>query len=151
MTVSAGYIDFVKDLFAPFGEITVRRMFGGAGVYCDGRIFAIIGDDDLWFKTDEETRSAFLAAGLPPFTYETKDGEKGVMNYYAPPDDILDDAEALRRWTGLALAAATRGPKPKKKSVSGKNTKAPATSAQKAVKRPIVRRRTVRRKAARSS
>ncbi|MEO1014160.1 MAG: TfoX/Sxy family protein [Pseudomonadota bacterium] len=108
MAVSSGYIDFVKDLFAPFGEISVRKMFGGAGVYCDGRMFAIIGDDDLWLKADDDSRGEFEAAGLQMFTYETKAGDAHAMSYFAPPDEVFDDEDELRRWTGLALEAAAR-------------------------------------------
>ena len=31
----------LKELFKPFGEVSVKRMFGGAGVYAEGLCFAI--------------------------------------------------------------------------------------------------------------
>lgn len=114
MAVSAGFADFVRDTFAPFGDIAVRRMFGGAGVYCDGLIFAIIGDDAVYLKADDETRPAFEAAGLAPFSYPSADGTAMIMSYYEAPDEIYDDHEARARWTGLALAAARRAALKKK-------------------------------------
>lgn len=114
MPPSASYLDYIKDLFAPFGEISIRRMFGGAGVYCDGAIFAIVDEDDLWLKADDETRGEFEAAGSDPFTVEMG-GKTGTMSYYAAPEEIFDDEGALKHWAGLAFAAARRAKAPRKK------------------------------------
>mgnify|MGYP001217456778 CR=1 FL=1 len=114
MAPSASYLAYVKDLFSPFGEITTRRMFGGAGVYCDGLIFAIVAQDDIWLKADKETADEFSAAGSQPFTIEMK-GKTGTMSFYSAPEDIFDDEGALRRWAELALAAAARARKPARK------------------------------------
>ncbi|GJL93300.1 TfoX/Sxy family protein [Hyphococcus sp.] len=121
MPVSASYLDYVKDLFSPFGEIAIRKMFGGAGVYCDGAFFAIIGDDDLWLKVDDVSRAEFEAADLAPFEVEMN-GKVGTMSYYNAPEEIFDDNDALRHWTGLALAAAARNKKPAKKKTAKKKT-----------------------------
>ena len=115
MAVSANAIDHAKELFAPFGEIRVRKMFGGAGVYCDDLFFAIMDGEAIYLKVDEETRNAFEAQGLEPFVFEMKDGSSGVMNYYNAPEDIYDDEDELKRWTRLALDAASRAAKFKKK------------------------------------
>ena len=115
MAVSASFLDYVKELFAPFGAISVRRMFGGAGGYCDDLFFAIVDDDAVYLKVDDETREAFEARGLAPFTYETKDGRPLSMSYYSAPEEIFDEEDELRRWTSLALDAAMRAAKLKKK------------------------------------
>ena len=114
MPPSTSHLDHLKDLFSPFGDISIRKMFGGAGIYCEGRIFAIADDDDVWLKVDDVSREEFEAAGLKPFEVEMQ-GKKGTMSYYKPPDDIYDDEDALRHWTGLALGAAMRSKKPTKK------------------------------------
>lgn len=121
MPVSAPYSEFIKDLFSPFGEIAIRKMFGGAGVYCDGAFFAIIGDDDLWLKVDDVSRAEFEAAGLAPFEVEMN-GKVGTMSYYNAPEEIFDDNDALRHWAGLALAAAARNKKPAKKKAAKRKT-----------------------------
>jgi len=108
VAVSKGYSDYLAELFSPFGEVSIRRMFGGAGVYLDGSIFAIADDDSLYLKVDDRTRPAFEAAGLAPFRYEKKDGTVGVMSYYAMPDEAHDDPDALAEWTRRALDAARR-------------------------------------------
>ncbi len=122
MPPSASYLDYIKDLFAPFGAITIRKMFGGAGVYCGGVIFAITGDDGLWLKVDDVTRAEFEAAGLKPFTYEFDNGKTGTMSYYTAPDAIYDDHDALTRWAALALGAARRAKKLKKKKKTKKKS-----------------------------
>ncbi len=119
MAPSASYLDYVKDLFSPFGEITIRRMFGGAGVYCDGAIFALVADDGVWFKVDDVTREEFEAAGLAPFEVEMN-GKRGTMSYYNAPEEIFDDNDALAHWMRLALGAARRGKKPKTKQAAKK-------------------------------
>lgn len=116
MPPSASSLDYLKDLFAPFGVITIRKMFGGAGVYCDGAIFAITGDEGVWLKVDDVTRDEFEAAGLEPFTYKFENGKTGTMSYYTAPEDVFDDNDALRHWTGLALDASARAQKVKKKT-----------------------------------
>ena len=119
MAASASYIDFIKDIFSPFGDISVRKMFGGAGVYCDGMFFAIIGDDDLWLKVDDETRAEFEAAGLKPFEVEMN-GKKGTMSYYNAPEEIFDDEDALQHWAALAMGASRRAATSKKKKAAKK-------------------------------
>ncbi|MEL7488587.1 MAG: TfoX/Sxy family protein [Pseudomonadota bacterium] len=122
MPISSSYAGYVKDIFSPFGEIRIRKMFGGAGVYCDDLFFAIVGDDDLWLKVDDVTRADFEGKGCEQFTFEMKDGGVGAMSYYSAPEEIFDDHDALKRWTTLALDAAHRAArrKPKKKKATAK-------------------------------
>ncbi len=116
MAVSASFIDHAKELFQPFGEIRIRKMFGGAGVYCDELFFALLDDDMIFLKADDETRKVFIARGLDPFSFEMKDGSRAVMDgYYAAPDEIFDDEDELKRWGTMALDAASRAAKFKKK------------------------------------
>ncbi len=114
MALSASFMDHAKELFAPFGEIRVRKMFGGAGVYCDDLFFAIMDDEAIYLKVDDATRPEFEARGLRPFTFETKDGLSTTMSYYNAPEDVFENDDELRKWTALALDAATRATKFKK-------------------------------------
>jgi DNA transformation protein len=70
MAVTEGFKDFVRDLLVDFGPVTIRNMFGGAGIYADGVMFAILVDDTLYLKADEASRRAFETEGMGPFTYE---------------------------------------------------------------------------------
>jgi len=126
MAVSASAIEHAKEIFAPFGEIRVRKMFGGAGIYCDDLFFAIMDDEAIYLKVDEESRAEFERRGLQPFVFEMKDGSSGAMSYYTAPEDIYDDEDELKRWATLALDAASRAAKFKKKPKKKKAARQPA-------------------------
>lgn len=67
-------------------------------------VFAIVALDALWFKADAVGDAAWDAAGAARFTHD-RDGQTASMNYRRAPDDVHDDAEALRRWAMLAIEA----------------------------------------------
>lgn len=76
---------YLEDLFAPFGPIAVKRMFGGQGVFHEGLMIALVADDRLYLKADAEARPAFAAAGGEPFVYHGK-GKPMEMGYWTVPD-----------------------------------------------------------------
>lgn len=94
-----------EDLFADILPVRVRRMFGGLGIFDGSLMFALVADGELYFKTNEETSVRFAEAGGRAFSYARK-GKLATMGYWTPPEQIFDDAEALRRWTALARQAA---------------------------------------------
>jgi len=100
--------DDIQELFCVFGPVSVRRMFGGAGIYADGTIFALVVGSVIYLKTDDVNTPAFERENLAPFTYETKHGKHGVMSYRRMPDRLYDDPEELAAWARDALAAAQR-------------------------------------------
>jgi DNA transformation protein and related proteins len=105
MPVSAEYIEYVVDQLACIGEVTHKRMFGGVGLYHDGLFFGLIASDMLYFKVDDENRSAYVSAGSKPFQpYD----EAQSMNYFEVPVDVLEDTDQLKLWANEAVAAASR-------------------------------------------
>ena len=116
MSVDTGLIDWVEEAMAPIGQVSFRRMMGGATLYLDGIVFAIVLDDALWFKSDVAADAVWDAAGCPRFTYDRKDGTTATMNYRRAPDDVLDDGEALREWATLAVEAGRRAPVKRKQN-----------------------------------
>ena len=52
--------------------MSVRRLFGGAGLYVDGVMFAILSKDVIYLKADDGTRAAFEREGCAPFSYQAK-------------------------------------------------------------------------------
>jgi DNA transformation protein len=97
----------LKALFEPFGPVTVRRMFGGAGVYAEGLCFAIEADGDVYIKADALSQAVFSAARSAPFTY-VMNGKPKSMSYWRLPEIAHDEADELRRWAGMGLEAARR-------------------------------------------
>jgi len=84
-------------------------MFGGAGIYADGSMFALVADGVIYLKADERNAPDFDRERLAPFTYQTKAGRRGVMSYRRMPDRLYDDPDELATWARAALAAANRG------------------------------------------
>ena len=57
-------VDHLAELFEPVGGVTIKRMFGGLGVFKGGLMFALLSSDDVfYFKADEKTAPAFAAEG----------------------------------------------------------------------------------------
>ena len=113
--MAKGDPDRFDDLFAPFGRIVVRRMFGGEGLFRDGLMFGLVFDERIFLKTSEETRQRFIAEGCGPFTYQMKKGEGILTSYYELPDRLYDDPEDLADWARDAFAVARQSPTAKKK------------------------------------
>ena len=116
MAFDQGLVDWVSEALEPLGHVSFRRMMGGATLYLDGTIFAIVVDDEIWFKADAESNALWDEAGYRErFTVTFKDGTVDMMNYRRAPADVYDDAEAMRDWAALGIAAGLRAPKKKKK------------------------------------
>lgn len=108
MTADAALIDWVAEALVPLGMVTQRRMMGGATLYLDGTVFAIVGGDgSLWFKADRESDALWDEAGCERFSY-ARGGHVATMNYRRAPEDVYDDAEAMREWAAPAIAAGRR-------------------------------------------
>jgi len=115
MAIDEGLADWIAEAMVPIGEVTRKRLFGGATLYCEGVAFAILAFDALWFKADAVSDAEWDAVGAPRFTVEREGGKTQSMNYRRAPEDVYDNADELRRWALLALAAGHRAP-PKKPS-----------------------------------
>lgn len=99
---------WVTECLEPAGIVTARAMMGGTTLYLDGIVFAIIADDELWFKADGVSDADWDEAGAARFTYAKAGGAVGTMNYRRAPGEVHDDAEEMRRWATVALQAGLR-------------------------------------------
>jgi DNA transformation protein and related proteins len=99
------------ELFAPMGYMTVRKMFGGAGIYLDGLMFVLISYGDIYLKSDAANLGAFIRESCPPLIFETKDGKHMEMSYRRMPESALDDASEALDWGRLGFEAARRAKK----------------------------------------
>jgi len=122
VTASREFCNYVAGLLEGLGPVNVRRMFGGAGLFLDGLMFALIADVQLYLKSDAGNEADFEAEGLGPFTYATKNGERGVMAYRRAPERCLEDPEELAFWARKSFEAALRA-NSAKKSPRRKNSK----------------------------
>ena len=98
--------DHIAELFSVFGPVSVRRMFGGAGVFADGLMIAIVDDGVIYLKAAPDGAAAFEREGCGPFTYATKDGERVLTSYWRMPERLYDDPDELAAWARRALAVA---------------------------------------------
>ncbi len=109
----------------PIPGVSIRRMFGGLGVFRDGIMFALGSGDVLYLRADEETRSRYEAEGLKPFTYPMR-GKDMPLPYWQAPESIFEDPDAFREWADDAFAAAKRA---KQAKPAKAKKKAPAKKA----------------------
>jgi len=108
MIASNSFAEFQREQLAPLGRVTLRRMFGATGVFCDGLMFAVVSEDMLDFRIDDHNRRAFEeAAAFPPLNYEKK-GRTINLSFWRAPERLFDETDELGMWSRRALAAARR-------------------------------------------
>ena len=127
--------EFLIDLFADFGPVTIRPMFSGFGVSVDGVNFALALRAGLYFRADELTIPQFEAEGSKPFQYQTRAKTVMVNSYWQLPARLFDDTEELSRWASAALGAARRAavkkrPKVRKATTTRKKAAAPKATVK---------------------
>lgn len=104
------FATYITDLLQCVGPVYAKRMFGGHGLYLDGRMFALIAGNELYLKTDATTVADFSARGLQPFTFY-RQGKPFSMSYYQAPEEVFEDQDAMRVWGNKAFGAALRAQK----------------------------------------
>ena len=111
MAASASFVELVVDLLHGLGTpISVRRMFGGAGVYAEGVMFGLIAQDVLYLKADSTTAIMYQDEGLGPFVYAGKT-KPIAMSYWRVPERAMDDGDEMVLWARPALEVARRAKK----------------------------------------
>jgi DNA transformation protein and related proteins len=114
--------DDIRELFAAFGPVAVRRMFGGAGIFAEDTMLALVHDGVIYLRADAESAAAFDREGLAPFTYSARGNTRALSSYRRMPDRLYDDAEELAVWARAALAAARRGRTRRRRSPARQRT-----------------------------
>ncbi len=115
----------MKELFEPFGAVTVKRMFGGHGVYAEGLFFAVESGGEVFLKVDAQSQPDFSTAGSSPFIYVAK-GKPMTTSYWRLPAKAHDEADELIHWAALGLEAARRAAEAKAKPKAGARKQAKA-------------------------
>lgn len=113
----------IRELFDQFGIVSVRRMFGGHGVFADGMMFALEQDGELYLKADDLTIPKLAAEKSEPFVYKAR-GREIALSYWRLPERLYDEPDEFTNFAREAFGAAQRaagGPQKR----AAKITKAP--------------------------
>jgi DNA transformation protein len=126
MVASDNFAEFLREQLAPLGRLTMRRMFGKTGVFCDGVMFGMVTDNMLYLRVDDDNRAAFKEAkSFPPLNYEKK-GCTIDLSFWRAPERLFDEPDELVTWARVALAAARRvAAKRERTAPSGKSKTQP--------------------------
>jgi len=139
--------DFLIDLFAHFGPVTIKPMFSGFGISADGTNFALALRSGLYFRADDQTIARFEAEGSKPFQYQTRAKTVTVNSYWELPARLFDDPEELSEWARAAWHAAQRAAV-RKRPKAPRSNRANTTKAapEKAVPKKAAPKKTVAKK-----
>jgi DNA transformation protein len=108
MVASDSFAEFLREQLAPLGGITMRRMFGKTGVFCDGVMFGMVTENTLYLRVDDENKETFKEAeAYPPLNY-AKGGGTIDLSFWRIPERLFDEPEEFVAWARAALAAAHR-------------------------------------------
>jgi len=141
------FVESLHEIFESFGRIEARRMFGGHGIFHEGRMIAIVLKDTLYLKSDAESAEHFDKLNLPPFTYE-RGGKTMPMSYRQAPADLFEDRHEAALWGRRAYEAALRSGQPPKRK---KNAAAKAAVKKTPAKKTPAKKPPVKKKKAASS
>ena len=100
MAVSDSYLTFVLEQLAGVPKVVTKRMFGGVGIYSGESFFAVIDNDTLFFKVDDELRPTYVKHGMAPFQPSAK---QTLKSYYEVPVEVVEDDEQLADWARRAV------------------------------------------------
>ena len=117
MAVSTEYRDYLQEIFSPLGPVSVRRMFGGVGVFYSEVMFALATGDEVYLKVDDVNRADFEEAGMTAFSYMRGSKQHQLGSYMTIPEALFDEPDELLVWARGSVDAALRNAKakPKKK------------------------------------
>jgi DNA transformation protein len=108
MVASESFAGFLREQLAPLGHVTMRRMFGKTGVFCEGVMLGMVRDNTLYFRVDDDNRETFKEAeSFPPLNYQKKGGSIDLA-FWRAPERLFDEPDELVGWARAALAAARR-------------------------------------------
>lgn len=109
MAISPEFIAWLDDLFAVVPGTSIRKMFGGVGVFRHGLMYALaMSDGRVALKADEVNVPDFRAEGCTEWTYERGKSPKKSMGYWYVPERLFDDPDEMREWALAAFDAAVR-------------------------------------------
>jgi DNA transformation protein len=106
MGASAEFIEYIRELLQPLGELSQGRFFGGFAFKQNGKQFAMIMGNTLYFCVNDYSRSKYEELGMEPFAYHSKKQRVVVKRYYTVPEEVCEDSNKLVDWAQEAILAA---------------------------------------------
>jgi DNA transformation protein and related proteins len=127
MVASDSFAEFLREQLAPLGHVSMRRMFGKTGVFCDGVMLGMVTEDTLYFRVDDHNRLTFgEAACFPPLNYQKK-GAAIDLSFWRVPERLLDEPDEFVTWARAALAAAHRVAAQRERTAPGRKSRSKPT------------------------
>lgn len=108
MAISDEFVNYVIGQLNNWADVSVRKMFGGAGLYCDDTMFGLIADDVAYLKVDDSNRKDFITTGSSAFNPDPDKAKTAVMSYYEIPADVLENPAQLAKWAQHSLSIARK-------------------------------------------
>ncbi len=105
-------VDFILEQIAEAGVVSAKKMFGEYGIYCDGKIVALVCDDQLFVKPTTVGKE-FMVTFIEECPYP------GAKPYLLISGEKWDDSEWL---ASLIKISASELPFPQKKSPKRKTS-----------------------------
>ena len=100
MALDDAFITCITERLKPLGTISTKRMFGGCGIFCDGKMFCKISPSQtVSLKADEETARMYAEAGMR---------KSGKMNYYELSAEQLENDKVFLEFAQRAQHASTQ-------------------------------------------
>jgi DNA transformation protein len=122
MVASDSFAEFLREQLGSLGPVTMRRMFGKTGVFCDGVMIGMVRDNTLYFRVDDDNRAAFKEAeAFPPLNYEKKGGSIDLA-FWRVPERLFDEPDELVAWARAALGAARRVAAKRERTTAGRKS-----------------------------
>jgi DNA transformation protein and related proteins len=114
-TPESSFKDFILDQLSALPGVRARAMFGGHGLYQEEFFFGILMQQRLYFRTDEQSRVAYIKQGMQPFVYE-KARQTTTMNYYEVPADVIENRDELVAWANVSIEISRRAKLPRRRA-----------------------------------
>ena len=125
MVASDSFAEFLREQLASLGQVTMRRMFGKTGVFCDGLMLGMVRDNLLYLRVDDDNRAKFKDAECFPLLKYEKKGGTIDLSFWRAPERLFDEPDELVAWARAALMAARRVAAKRERTEPNRKPKSP--------------------------
>ncbi len=105
MHMKSSLVEYATAELTTLGKISNRGIFGGVGIFIEGRLLGIVYNDVLYLHTGPSNREDYEKRGMEQFKPYPKAFDL-TTDHHQVPSDVLADPQQLRQWGERALRAA---------------------------------------------